>query len=1046
MSKKVLGLDLGSNSVGWAVLEEKSEKARKITAIGSRIFTKAVDDKTIKPKNQERREKRLARRVLQRRARRRRRMLNYLVSLDLLPKELRGNPQPEMLLNKLGDPYALRAKGLDAQLSPHEFGRVLLHFAARRGFLSAKKQVAGDLADDPDTVAYLEAEYAPGENEDKEETEFKQGIQKLRDAIEQSNARTLGEYLHKLGPQKCKRNRMHEQDGFLRTDRAMYREELEQIWRAQKRHFPKLPADFMADKKGVKEIIFYQRPLKLRKDRVGKCSLEPKNYRASMARPEMQRFRYLQDVNNLQYDATGDGRWEVLSAEQRAQLAAYFENNRGITAAKLKRELGLDKFGEINLESKNLKGNDTACKIRKVIGAQWNAMDAAAQLRLFEDLFSIRKKSALKTRLTGHWKFDAKTAVQLCLLEFEDGHGSLSLKAIKKLLPHLEKGMLDSEARVAAGYGYEKKETAPAGKLAAPPDTGNPIVNRALHELRRVVNAVIVKYGKPGEIRIEMARDLEMNTERAQAFIRRQKENEKANQEAQRVFSEQTGSEHASRNDKIKYRLWEEQKHQCLYSGQPISLAQLFSGETEVDHIVPRSLCLDDSYTNKAVCFAAENRAKGNRTPADAWGDDRGKWHQIVRRAGEFYKDSPRGKFRKRAMHPKKRQCLMRSEDIREKYGMSAAQLNDTRYISKLAQEYVAQLGCDVSVTKGAIVAEARYWWGLNNLLGGADAKSRDDHRHHAVDAAVIACINRRFHAGAVNSMKTSEETGRRIFPEPPYPGLRAELEEKLQSVVVSHAPQRKIYGGLHEDTGAGYVARHGGMVYRKPLEEIITKAIRQAARDKKLNPAKIKIVDKTVKKIVCALVEDYAARGETFAPGTAVLHTDGKTPIKRVRVLQSKTAEEDLAKNKFGVKDKSGKVFKWMVYGNAHHVEIIREKKTGKIRGEFVQMMLAAQRARGIGMPKQPMVKVDHGEEHEFLMALHINDTVRAVNEEGERGFYRVQYLDFLNNKVVLRLCTSATLEKKQEQISLVINRENFAKHKIRLHRVNAIGLLLDE
>ena len=361
---------------------------------------------------------------------------------------------------------------------------------------------------------------------------------------------------------------------------------------------------------------------------------------------------------------------------------------------------------------------------------------------------------------------------------------------------------------------------------------------------------------------------------------------------------------------------------------------------------------------------------------------------------------------------------------------MSAAQLNDTRHISKLAKEYVAQLGCDVSVTKGAIVAEARYWWDLNSLLGDAGAKSRDDHRHHAVDAAVIACINRRFHAGAVSSMKTGEQTGRRIFLAPPYPGLRAELEEKLQSVIVSHAPQRKLYGGLHEDTGAAYIARHGGMVYRKAV-------------DKDLNLSRI--VDKTVKKLVCAHVEKYATKKEAFAPSNTVFHKDGKTPIKRVRVLRSKITEEKLAGNQFGVKDKSGKVFKWMVYGNTHHVEILREKKTGKITGEFVPMMLAAQHARGIGMPKQPMVKVNHGEGHEFLMALHINDTVRAVNEDGEQGFYRIQNFESLSNRFTLRLCTASTLEKEHEKIHFRINEKNFAKHKIQLHRVNAIGLLLD-
>jgi len=110
MGKSILGLDLGSNSIGWALLEEKDGKPNKIIGLGSRIFIKAVEEKTPTPKNVKRRNARLTRRILQRRARRKLRMLNYLVTLKLLPQELTGNPSPEIILNELGNPYQLRAK------------------------------------------------------------------------------------------------------------------------------------------------------------------------------------------------------------------------------------------------------------------------------------------------------------------------------------------------------------------------------------------------------------------------------------------------------------------------------------------------------------------------------------------------------------------------------------------------------------------------------------------------------------------------------------------------------------------------------------------------------------------------------------------------------------------------------------------------------------------------------------------------------------------------------------------------------------------------
>ena len=225
-------------------------------------------------------------------------------------------------------------------------------------------------------------------------------------------------------------------------------------------------------------------------------------------------------------------------------------------------------------------------------------------------------------------------------------------------------------------------------------------------------------------------------------------------------------------------------------------------------------------------------------------------------------------------------------------------------------------------------------------------------------------------------------------------------------------------------------------MVYRKSLN------------DPKLNPSKI--VDESVKKIILEHISKYNTAKEAFAAGIVVYHKDGKTPIKRVRVSQSdikttknKTAQDILAQKKFAVKDKSGKVFKYMSYGNIHHVEIIKNNETGKTKGEFVTMMAASHRAKGINIPKQPIIKTDHGEGWEFIMALHINDMVSVEKSDGKRAFYRVQKL---NPTLMLRLATAATLTKKEEEIHISINKDNFKKHEIQLHRVNAIGHFIND
>jgi len=1033
MSKKVLGLDLGCNSLGWALLEETHGQTNNIIALGSRIFTKAIEEKVPTPKNVKRRDMRLGRRVLQRRSRRKQRMLNYLVSLNLLPRELQGHTQPESTLNKLGDPYELRAKGLDCQLAPYELGRILLHFVARRGFLSTKKQVAGDLIDDPDTVTFL-AELDEKPSIDKEEGEFKADISEVRKSITEAKARTLGEYLHKLRQGECKRNRSHE-GGHLRTDRQMYQDELTLLWQQQSQYFSFLPDDFMVKDKGIKQIIFYQRPLKLKQDRIGKCSLEPKNNRASIARLEVQRFRYLQDVNNLQYFERHTEQWLSINDEDKRKLTDYFEHHPKITITILKRLLGLDRTTKINLETKNLKGNITACEIRSVLDKQWDNYSCDDQLKLVEDLLSIKKKSALKTRLINHWNLDTSKSIELCLLEFEPSHSNLSLKAINNLLPFLQKGLIysrnDNEtgelgALQAAGYNDEIKEQKQQKKLGPPLITSNPIVNKGMHELKRVINAIIKQYGKPDTIRIEMARDLEMNTKRYKENEARQNKNRKENEKAVDVYKDLNLGKYPSHDDKIKYRLWEEQGRYCAYSNKAIPLNVVFTSTVEIDHVLPFKKSLDDSYMNKVLCYTVENRNKGDRTPKDAWGGNQEKWTQITQTISRWT-----------GVDSKVKRFYQTEADLQQRDFISS-QLNDTRYISKLALDYVAQLVGDenVTVTKGFVVSQIRHQWGFNDLIGEEQKKDRTDHRHHAIDAVVIAATSRSLYTKAVRQMERGK-----LKIEPPYPELRNELSEHLKHTIISHASQRKLSGGLHEKTGAGYIERHGGLVYRKNLSPDFT--VKNAGS----------IVDETVRELIISHLEKYGDDSKkAFAEGVTVYHKDGKTSIKRVRVLQSKKTQKELEKSKFGIKDKSGRVFKYMSFGNMHHVEIIKNIETGKYKGEFVTMMQASHRAKGIQSKlniegqKQAIAKKDHGDDWQFIMALHINDLVSVGSKKNERIFYRVQKLDSGSNRFILRKNRASTLQNKDEELYVSTNYESFKKYDLKLHKINVLGIITDD
>ena len=1046
--KLILGLDLGTNSVGWALTRESA--AGELTAIvdlGCRIYPTVTEGKANELKNQQRRSARLMRRVVQRRARRKRKLLNCLCDLGLLPAELASSSQPEVTLNGLGDPYQLRAEALQRPLSKHELGRVLLHLGARRGFLSNRKTIIGDLVDDPDMRAYLAELEQPSEQQSQEADDKEEGknlakIQSLRAELNR-NGQTLGQYLWQrvadgdLQPARpCRRNR-DQADANLLTDRRMYQEEFAAICAEQSQHHPELDA---ATQERISSIIFYQRSLKLKADRLGKCSLERGLPRARLGRLECMRFRYLQDINNLQYLDSNRTTERRLSPEQRQQLYQICEQQASLSFGRIRKICRLSSKARFNLErsgTKTIAGNETACAIRKVIGERWDALSAERQIALVEDMLTIGQKSALKKRLEKHWRFSGDLAARLCLVELKSATSNLSLKAIRKLLPHLEQGMLYSEARVAAGYGYELESSANLDRLPLPEALPNPVVMRSLHELRRVVNAIVEQHGKPAAIRIEMARDLKMGKERKKTYVKQQKDNERRNKEAE-AFCLENNLPSVYKN-KLLYRLWQDQEQRCAYSNESISKTALFSGEIEIDHIIPEGLGGDDGYMNKVVCYRELNQRKGMRTPIDAFDGSREQWHQIQESLRRWCKSMP----------TKSKRFYQRAADLDDEQGFISSQLNDTRYICREAATYVGKLGCDVSVSKGALIARLRHEWGLNALLGDSNAKDRDDHRHHIIDAVVIATVNRSLYQQILRRMRqvdSASDEFTRLQLLDFKPAALLQLYDWLDRVIVSHAQRRKLSGALHEDTAHGFIEGKG-TVYRARLN-----------RDFKVNKVE-DIVDAEVRR----LVRDHLAKHgndpkRAFADDIRCYHKDGKTPIHRVRVFATKLRELDkLSADKLGIKDRQGKIFKWMTYGNTHHVELVRDSKSGKVKGHFVTMYEAARRARGVDMPRQAMVRRDHGDGQEFLFALHKDDlvSIRAVPVIGEqkpdaddsrRLYMRVQILEATNNRMTLSLHTSAVVKKNKDQKVLSVNSELFTKWDLQKHQINVLGKLPDD
>jgi CRISPR-associated endonuclease Csn1 len=522
----------------------------------------------------------------------------------------------------------------------------------------------------------------------------------------------------------------------LYADRKMYEDEFNVLWDKQKDFLP-LTDGF---KTQVYEAIFFQRPMKVQKNLVGKCNFEPNRKRAARALLEAQEFRMLQEINDLKVKLPY-APFILLEQEQRQKLLDALNNpdnlnERGqLTWAEVKKALGLDKKAKFNLQETSkdgISGNRTNLALSKIIPNQWNKFSLPQKQALITDLLTIHDKKALFSRLINErnrknnpWRFSSEESYALATLELEAGYVKHCLKVINKLLPFMKDGLNYHDACQKAGY-LRKDQISIQQKpsLSLPPNVANPIVQKALFETRRVVNTILRVYGRPQAIRIELARDLKSSKKHRQKIQEQNKKNQKLNEDAEKeilkwarerpeygIILERNS---VSPDDRLKYKLWQELSkinYQCPYSGQVISQSMLFSGDVEVDHIFPLSRSHDDSFANKVLCLTSANQEKGQRTPYEAWGGT-DRYNDILRRLEKKFDSRKLNKIKERNF---------------DGDGFVSAQLNDTRYISVAVKNYLEQLGIPMQVSTGQATAAVRRFLGLNNILSKKSSVSRDN-------------------------------------------------------------------------------------------------------------------------------------------------------------------------------------------------------------------------------------------------------------------------------------------------------------------------------
>lgn len=799
---------------------DKQDKPIAIIRMGSRIFSDGRDPQDRSSLAVTRRNARQMRRRRDRLLKRKQRMLQALIRLGFFPDD-------ENKRRKLSDldPYVIRKKGISEALTGEEFARALFHINQRRGFLSNRKT----------------------DKKDNESSVLKKAIKGSREKLQQENCQTLGEWLanrHERGESVRARLRGKTQKDKaydFYADRAMIEHEFETLWSKQKSLNPGLFTDAAHDE--LKEILLFQRSL--RPVKPGRCTLLPEEERAPLALPSTQRFRIYQELNNLRF-LTSELREEGLTLEQRDAIANLVEKGDA-TFTKIRKALKLPGTVKFNLEDikrDRIKGNKTAAILAKksLFGTAWHDFSHNQQDAIAENLLDESNESVLINWLQENTTIDEATAELVAKASLPDGYGNLSRAALTRILPELINDVIVySEAVTRAGFdshsalsrtqktgeimealpyygeplqryvAFEKEnprnDEERFGKIA------NPTVHIGLNELRKVVNALIKRYGHPSEVIIEVTRDLKLSHKRKLELLKEQAERQKLNDEHVREACKVLGwtadnlDKNKRRNLSQKMQLWVELNKKdvtarcCPYTGEPIGITKLLSNEVEIEHILPFSMSLDDSLNNKTVAMRRANRIKGNRTPFDAFGENKEPdfdYEAMLQRAMLM----PRAKGKRFA--PDGYQRWLREDET-----FLARALNDTAYFSRISKEYLSLI-CPpnkVRAIPGRMTAMLRGKFGLNSLLSGSNIKNRNDHRHHALDAAVIGITDQgllqRFAKASAHARE--QQLDRLVDDMPfPWPTYREHVERALQNIYVSHKPDHGYQGAMHEATAWG--------------------------------------------------------------------------------------------------------------------------------------------------------------------------------------------------------------------------------------------------
>ncbi len=736
MAKRVLGLDCGIASIGWAVLEFADDFLNgKIVACGVYCFNQPIVGGTGNDKFRSLKSAQKSfvgsMRYRQRRVAKMDKLRRILFSIGALPSndktaiaEAAARVSPKGQSPQI-TPYDLRAASLRRKLYADEFSTVIAHLVGHPGPRLSERSQSG--------------------SNESEKGKIKSAVV-ANDQFFQKGYQTVGEMLAREPEfREQKRNRV--MDYKYSIGRKSILDELKKIFDVQSKlgntfaHYDTLQA--------IKNLIEKRKEPKFDYFSVGSCRYISGQNRAASRSYSFERFRFAQSLAHLSVVRDGPVR---PTAIERELAMDSFGQSQEFTYNQLRKLWNLDdsdsfesikKSDEKTLDVSANKGNGAhgTFTLKKILGASWDDMSKVAGRidSIAYELSFATKESTLSSGLQALAIDD--DIIERLMTAYRDGEfdlfvksADISAQAADQLTVHLLAGMNYSEACKAEGWD-------PTARPVSIQENHNPVTKHALKQYLATISEIVALYGQPNSIHVEMARDVAWSEVKKLEYESDMNKNQRKWKKLAELFESKLGYKPAG-SQLEKFRLAEEQGCFCIYSGLPLMDA-MRSGFTdiELEHILPESrFHLRGDKRNLVVCLKGENANKRDNTPFE-WSqrDPKFAWEAFCRRVNS----NPQ------IPKPKKR-FLLAEETTTMEQKFAARNLVDTQYAIKLLNAeldtlFAAKNGSTKQTRivgrPGRLVSWLRKSWGLNHLKFDENRNRRDD-RNHAVDALIVACIN----------------------------------------------------------------------------------------------------------------------------------------------------------------------------------------------------------------------------------------------------------------------------------------------------------------